>query len=218
MTGPAPKRPAGRPRQRRLKPDERRGQLVEATLGCLAKYGAQRAGLRQVCRDLRVAPSLVNYFFGGWNDLLLSAYRLLEQRALDDYRRIGRAKGASARERLRTLIERNVAPDWLADEVVGAYIALWDLSRTVPELKAEFARFHRARKRIVAALFAELAGERRATRDTNLMAAGFVVFLDGLWLELGLNPGNIPPERAVQMCWIWIGNNFPERSARRRHR
>lgn len=207
----------GRPRQRRLKPDERRGQLVEATLSCLARHGAQGAGLRQVCRDLRVAPSLVNYFFGSWKDLLLSAYRLLEGRALDEYQEIGRAPG-SARERLRALIERNVSPGWLSDEVVGAYIALWELSRTLPELKAEFTRFHHARRRIVSRLLAELAGKPRSTRDTDLMAAGFVVFLDGLWLELGLNPGNVPPSHAIQMCRIWIDTNFPERPARRLRR
>lgn len=208
----------GRPRQRRLKPEERRGQLVEATLSCLARHGAQGAGLRQVCRDLRVAPSLANYFFGGWDDLLLNAYRLLAQRGLGEYEQIGRAKGRSTRERLRGLIERNISPDWLSDEVVGAYIALWDLSRTVPELKAEFTRFHDARRRIVAGIFAELAGKRRATRDTDLLAAGFVVFLDGLWLERGLNPGNIPPGRAVEMCWAWIASNFPRPPARRANR
>src|SRR5687767_2140301 len=84
---------APRPRQKRLKPEERRAQLTEATLGCLARYGAQGAGLRQVCRDLEIAPSLVNYLFGGWNELLLSAYRLLAQRALEEYEQIGRSDG-----------------------------------------------------------------------------------------------------------------------------
>ncbi len=205
-------------RQRRLKPQERRRQLVEATLACLARHGAQGAGLRQVCRDLEVAPSLVNYFFDGWEDLLLSAYRLLARRALREYEQIRRAKDRSGRERLRELIERSISPDWLSDEVVGAYIALWDLSRTAPELKSEFTRFHRARRRIVAAIFAELAGRRRKTGDADLLAAGFVVFLDGLWLELGLNPGNIPPKRAVDMCWAWIAAHFPEKAAQHRGR
>jgi AcrR family transcriptional regulator len=205
-------------RQRRLRPDERRAQLVEATLDCLARYGAQGAGLRQVCRDLRVAPSLVSYFFGGWEDLLLSAYRLLEKRALDEYRQIAKMEG-TAREKLQRLIECNVSPDWFSDEVVGAYIALWELSRTMPELKAEFTRFHRARRRVVSALFSELAGARRWKGDTELMAAGFVVFLDGLWLELGLNPGNVSPRQAIEMCRIWIDANFPVRqlTGRQRH-
>ena len=205
-----------RPHQRRLKPDERRGQLVEATLGCLARHGAQGAGLRQVCRDLQIAPSLVNYFFDGWSELLLSAYRLLAERALQEYAVIATLNGAPAGVRLRRLIERNVSPAWLSDEIVGAYLALWDLSRTVPQLKAEFTRFHRRRRRIVAKLLAEMAGERQPSRETDLMAAGLVAFLDGLWLELGLNPGNIPPSRAVQMCWLWISNHFPGKPGRRR--
>src|SRR5206468_2846577 len=182
----------------RLSHAERRGQLVEATLACLARHGAQGAGLRQVCRDLRVAPSLVSYFFDGWEELLLSAYRLLKKRALDEYRQIAKMEG-TARERLQRLIERNVSPAWLSDEVVGAYIALWDLSRTTPQLKAEFTRFHRARRRIVRALFSELARTRHLTADTELMAAGFRVFHHGLWLELGLNPRNLRPMEAMMM-------------------
>jgi TetR/AcrR family transcriptional repressor of bet genes len=208
---------ATRPRQKRLKPEERRAQLTQATLGCLARYGAQGAGLRQVCRDLEIAPSLVNYLFGGWNELLLSAYRLLAQRSLEEYEQIGRSDRGGA-ERLRRLIERNVSSEWLSDEVVGAYIALWDLSRTVPELKSEFTRFHRARRRIVAKILADLAGAPRVGREIDLKAAGLVVFLDGFWLELGLNPGNIPLERAVEMCWVWITNNFPQGVGARRRR
>jgi AcrR family transcriptional regulator len=166
--------------------------------------------VRQVCRDLQVAPSLVNHFFDGWNDLLLSAYRLLAERALEEYGEITELDDAPARLRLRRLIERNVSPAWLSEDVVGAYVALWDLSRTVPQLKREFTRFHRKRRQIVARLLAEMAGEPRPSREIELMAAGLVVFMDGLWLELGLNPGNIPPSRAVQMCWLWISDRFPD--------
>ena len=194
----------------RLKAEERRRQLAEATIGCLARHGAQGAGVRQVCRDLDVAPSLVNHFFDGWNDLLVSAYRLLAERALKEYAEIAELDGAPARLRLRRLIERHVSPAWLSEDVVGAYVALWDLSRTVPLLMREFTRFHRKRRQIVARLLAEMAGERRRSREIELMAAGLVVFMDGLWLELGLNPGNIPPRRAVQMCWLWISDRFPE--------
>lgn len=112
------------------------------------------------------------------------------------------------------LIERNVSQDWLSDEVVGAYLALWDLSRTVPALKAEFTRFHRTRRRLVAGLFSEAGGAGRARQELDLLAAAFVVLLDGFWLELGLNAGNIPRRRAVEMCWLWVEQNLPERPAR----
>jgi TetR/AcrR family transcriptional repressor of bet genes len=202
-------------REPRLTAEERRRQLAEATIASLARRGAKGAGLRQVCRDLAVAPSLVNHFFEGWSDLLLSAYRLLAERALEDYAEIGAAADSPARLRLRRLIERNVSPAWLSNEVVGAYVALWDLSRTAPELKKEFTRFHRRRRQIVARLLAEMAGERRTSREIALMAAGLVVFMDGLWLELGLNPGNIPPARAVEMCWLWVSDRLPETERRR---
>jgi hypothetical protein len=123
----------------------------------------------------------------------------------------------TARDKLERLIERNVSPEWLSDEVVGSYIALWDLSRTMPQLKAEFTRFHRARRGIVNALFSQLAKTSRKKSNTELLAAGFIVFLDGMWLELGLNPGNLSRSHAIQLCRFWIDASFPtdERPARR---
>ena len=97
--------------------------------------------------------------------------------------------------------------------MVGAHIALWDLSRTMPALKADFARFHKRRRRLVAAIFDRLAAEYGLAADSGVAAAGFVVFLDGLWLELGLSPGSIPRPQAVAMCESWIAANFLKHAA-----
>lgn len=206
---------ASKPRQRRLKPDDRRQQLIETTLLCLAKYGAEGTGVRQVCRELGVAPSLVNYFFDGWNDLLLSAYQALADRDIQDLRQIIEAEFPSERARLRAIVERTVAPDWLAESVVGAYIALWDLSRTLKDLQAAFGRFHQERRALLAGLLTRLAAESRVKVDAERLAAGLVIFLDGLWLELGLNPKSMPHDEAVELCWIWVEANFPERGKKR---
>lgn len=206
---------ASKPRQRRLKPDDRRQQLIETTLLCLAKYGAEGTGVRQVCRELGVAPSLVNYFFDGWNDLLLSAYQALAERDIQDLQQLLAADYPSERARLRAVVERSIAPDWLSENVVGAYIALWDLSRTLKDLQAAFGRFHRERRALLAGLLERLAEECGVTADAERLAAGLVIFLDGLWLELGLNPDSIPHDEAIELCWIWVEANFPERGKKR---
>ena len=66
-----------KPASRRLKPEERRRQAIEATLACLARDGAPGTGIRQVAREMGVAPSLVNYLFGSRSQLFLAAYETL---------------------------------------------------------------------------------------------------------------------------------------------
>jgi hypothetical protein len=184
----------------------------DAYLSCPLRRAGSRAAAG--LPDLGVAPSLVSYFFDGWEGLLLSAYRLLEKRALDEYRQIAkcwvrRGKGWTAHRAqcLAGLALRRGG---------GAYIALWDLSRTMPELKAEFTRFHRARRRIVSALFSELTGTRHRTADADLLAAGSSCSWTAM-ARTGLESAKSRPRDAVRMCRIWIDANFlsSRRAARR---
>ena len=50
------------PRRRRMRHDERRQAIIETTLACLARDGAEGTSLRSVCRELGVAPSLRHPF------------------------------------------------------------------------------------------------------------------------------------------------------------
>ncbi|MGF1608214.1 MAG: TetR/AcrR family transcriptional regulator [Kiloniellales bacterium] len=193
-----------RPRQRRLKPDVRRQLLVDATLKCLAKYGPQGTGVRQVSRELKVAPSLINYFFEGRKELLTSAYHRLAERFMEELREIIDREHPTAHDRLRTIIEWYFSPEWRDDEVVGAYLALWALSRTELDLNEAFSRFHAERKELLTRVLDDVARERGASVDSDLLASCMLIFLDGLWLELSLNPSSSLGERALEMSWAWL--------------
>jgi TetR/AcrR family transcriptional repressor of bet genes len=187
------------PRQRLL-PDERRQRLIEATLRSLARHGAKGAGVRQVCRELGVAPSLVAHFFAGWSDLLAAAYDAMAEELLDALERAAAAPAPSPRARLHAMIECYLSAEALADEIIGAYLALWALARTDVDLRAAFARFHAAR----AACFLPVVRELAGAADAGLRARSLVVVLDGFWLELGTNPGAIDRDQAVAMGMAWV--------------
>jgi TetR/AcrR family transcriptional repressor of bet genes len=192
------------PRQRRLSHDERRRQIIETTLACLARNGAEGTSLRSVCREMRVAPSLVTHFFEGWHDLLSAAYQLLTDRFLASLSPLLHQEFPTARARMDEVIRRYLATDWIGENTVGANIALWQLSRTVVDLKAAFSRFLEDRKIVLRQALAELAAERAARIDLDEMTACLLLMLDGIWLEMSLNPGNIDDGRARQMCWALL--------------
>ena len=166
----------------------------------LARHGAKGAGVRQVCRELGVAPSLVAHFFAGWSDLLAAAYDAMADELLDALERAADAPAAAPRDRLRAMIECYLSPQALADDSIGAYLALWALSRTDVDLRTAFARFHEART----ACFLPVVREFARNADAELCARSLVVVLDSFWLELGTNPGSIPREQAVAMGMAWV--------------
>jgi len=102
------------------------------------------------------------------------------------------------------MIRRFLSTDFVGENTIGAHIALWQLSRSVVDLKAHFARYLNDRTQVLRQALGSLAAEAGAAIDVAEMTACFILMLDGVWLELSLNGGNLPEARARQMCWSWI--------------
>lgn len=194
--------------RQRLPHDARRRLIIETTLASLARRGADGTSLRLVCRDMGVAPSLVTHFFSGWHDVLVAAYDLLTEGFMARLTPILAQEYPTARARMVAVIGCYLALDGDgggdASNNVGANIAFWQLSRTVIELQAAFARFLQDRQRVLRGALAEVAAESGRHIDLDDMTACFILMMDGIWLEMSLNPDSISAPRAHKMCWAWI--------------
>jgi len=191
-------------RQKRLRHDERRRRIIETTLSCLARHGAEGTTLRSVCREMSVAPSLITHFFEGWHDLLFAAYEMLSEEFIAHLAPVLDQDFPTERARMDELIRRYLVTDWALENNVGANIALWQLSRTVVDLRGPFTRCLDGRTHVLSQALARLATEAGVSIDVNDITTCFILMLDGAWLELSLNPGNIAEQRARQLCWTWI--------------
>ena len=196
-------------RQRRLSPEERRRQLIEMTIVCLAKYGPQGAGLRQICRELNVSPGLVNYFFDGRNDLFVSAHRELAKRFLAGLRKVVEADHESPDARISAIVDYYFSDQHFDDVTIGASTALWALSRHEVDLKEAMSEYHHAQRELLAGPIADYASSRGADCDAERLANCLTVFFTGLWFEMALNPGNITTDMAVDMATTWLEGSFP---------
>jgi AcrR family transcriptional regulator len=190
--------------RKRLSHDARRQQIIETTLACLARDGADGTSLRSVCRELGVAPSLVTHFFDGWHDLLTAAYGHLTESFMAQLAPVLAGDFPDERARMNVVMRHYLSTDWSGANTIGANIALWQLARSVVELRPHFSRFLRDRTRLLRTALAALAAESGAAIDAGEMTACFILMLDGLWLELSVNPGNIGQKRALKMCWVWL--------------
>ncbi len=197
-------------RQRRLTPEERRKRLIEMTIVCLAKYGPQGAGIRQICRELKVSPGLVNYFFDGRNDLFVSAHRELAERFLTGLRAVVNDEYESPDARIHAIVDYYFADEHFDDVIIGASTALWALSRHEVDLKEAMSEYHHAQRELLADPIEAYASSRGTSCDAELLANCLTVFLTGLWFEMALNPGNISTDMAIEMASTWIEGSFPK--------
>lgn len=172
-------------------PDVRRQALVAAAEAVLARDGVGGTSVRTICAEAGVSPGLLRHYFEGVDDLIAAAYEAVSQRidaALD-------AALASAeptpRGRLLAYMSASFAPPVLDERLLAAWVGFWSLVRTKPRMAAIHAASYADFRARLETLLAEAGA-----RETRLAAIALTATVDGLWLELCLDPTTFSPDEA----------------------
>ena len=172
-------------------PDVRRQALVAAAETVLAREGVGGTSVRAICAEAGVSPGLLRHYFEGVDDLIAAAYEAVGQRidaaldaALD-------AADPAPHARLLAYLAASFAPPVLDERLLAAWIGFWSLVKTKPRMAA----IHAASYADFRARLEALLREAGAT-DTRAAAIALTATVDGLWLELCLDPRTFSPEEA----------------------
>ena len=193
-----------RPKFRRLKSDERRQMLVEATLRCLSRFGPHGTGVREICHQVDVSPGLLSHYFDSKEALILEALRTLTREFHDKLRSDLVDGEASAERRLRSSFETYFSSRETDVERTGAYLAFWTLARTDPAVRRIQRAAYRKQQRLFESVLKALAVDRGVHIDAHKAAIGLVSLLDGLWLEICLDSAAFSRATAVSLSWRWL--------------
>jgi TetR/AcrR family transcriptional regulator, transcriptional repressor of bet genes len=193
--------------------DERRRLIVTTALKSLTLNGAEGTSLRSVCRDMGVAPSLLLHFFKGWHEVLVAAYEALVQRLLAHLSELLSRNYIDERGRVLEMIQYQI-PAAVDDESIGALLAFWQLSRSVPALREPFRAFLEERRRIVHLALQSLASDASATANLDRVTTSLIMMIDGFWLHRSLNPATVSAEEAQGICWAFVVTNLDDHLAK----
>lgn len=194
----------GAGKRQRLNPEDRRQLMLQSARESLARYGAQGTGVREICKELGVSPGLLTHYFSGKDSLFVEAYQDMAQEYVQEIRAIIEDDGQTAEQRLRRLFALYFSDDWSDSNTIGTYTGFWSLSQTIPELKTAFEETFRGQHAAFQLLVADLVAERNVDIDPEPFAAFLLVFLEGTWFELCLNPKVVNKESIQELCWDWL--------------
>lgn len=159
----------------------RRRQLIEATIRSIGEVGFEQTTVNRIGRIAGVAPSIINHYFRGKNDLLEATMReLLEQFRTQVVRRLAQARTPS--ERVEALIGANFADDQFEPTTVAAWLAFWAQAPHHP-------RLHRLQRITASRLRSNLRHALRALLPASVVsqtAEGLAAMVDGLYLDCAL--------------------------------
>jgi TetR/AcrR family transcriptional repressor of bet genes len=182
-------------------PDVRRQALVAAAETVLAREGVGGTSVRAICAEAGVSPGLLRHYFEGVDELIAAAYEAVSQRIDAALDAAIEAAGPTPRERLLAYLGASFAAPVLDQQLLAAWIGFWSLVKTKPRIAA----IHAASYADFRARLEKLLSEAGVS-DTRLAAIALTASVDGLWLELCLDPATFSPQDAHAIVTRALGS------------
>jgi len=194
--------PAARLRKyRRQTPDQRRQALMDATLQCLARHGAEKTSIRNICQEAGVSVGLINHYYRSKEALIADVYEQLANDLRSALEQEMQQAEGPARERVSAFLRASFSPVNLDSGLLRVWVSFWSMTHQSELIAAVHDRTYGAYLAFLEALLGELVREHPSRRlDTRLVAIGLSGMLDGLWLEWCLNPRTFTPEEGIRLC------------------
>jgi TetR/AcrR family transcriptional repressor of bet genes len=195
--------------------DARRAQLIEATIDSIARYGFARTTLADVARQAGVSQGIVSFYFRSKQELLLATLRHMvrEYEAYSD--RAVRRAGASPAARLDAMVAADFDPAVASRKHVTVWYAFWGETRwrkDFLDLCARWAASYQERTRDAIQQVIE-AGAYPGL-DAATIARGLNAMIDGLWLNILLDPKSCDRKEALRTCRAFLAQSFPREFGR----
>ena len=206
------------PKFRRESAAARREELIAATLACLSRYGHEGVSVRRISAEAGVSMGLITHHFSGIDTLVAAAYESLAERLLSRSRDPALAMAEEPIESLHAFFAASFEPQALDPAIFRTWLVFWSLVPHSRALRAVRDGAYAATRATLETLLKRL--KRMAgvpAFKVSAAAIGLSALMDGLWVELSLNPSSFEPQQAVALCDDWVHalatGSFPALSA-----
>ena len=197
--------------------EARRIQLMEATIDCIAAHGFSDLTLADVAKSAGLSVGIVNFYFNSKDQLLIETLRHLVDDYIQQTDENIRNAGQSAAAQLDAAIDSDFHRAIANRKKVTVWYAFWGETRWRPEFLKICQQitdtFHAETRDLFARLIAEGG---YGDLDPDIVARGFDAMIDGLWLDMLINPKSVDRDAAKRVLRTYLGGLFPNEFGRQR--
>lgn len=191
----------------RINRAERRSELIDATIDCLARYGYEGTTIGVVAEAVGMSRGIVNFHFETKEQLLLETLRFLSDEYRDHWRAALAQAGPSTAERLWAMVLADFDRRICTPRKLAAWFAFRSEAKARPTYRSMCNDTDQENLGVVADLCAELVP---AGIDSHKLARAIVCMLEGLWLHLMIAPKNLSREEARDVAASHLAIVLPE--------
>ncbi|WP_322760077.1 TetR/AcrR family transcriptional regulator [Frankia sp. Cr2] len=181
--------------------DERRREVAQVVLRCIARDGVDGATLRSVARESGWSTGVLHHYFRDKDELVAAALQLLHERSAQRYQQS--LEAPTGREALRRLLLDQMPMNGEQVEEWAAWVQFWGYAAAHPELAAEINRAWGEWRKSLEHLIQ--SGQADGSIDTDLdaaeEAAGIAAMIDGVGVR-ALYAGSSTGHKKVSPQWL----------------
>jgi TetR/AcrR family transcriptional regulator, transcriptional repressor of bet genes len=195
--------------------EARRVQLMEATIDCIAARGFADLTLADVAKTAGLSVGIVNFYFKSKDVLLIETLRHLVADYIQQTTENIRTAGTSAAAQVEAMIDSDFHRTVANRKRVTVWYAFWGETRWRPEFLKICQQLSDSFHEETREIFAKLVTDGAYTDiDADLVARGFDAMIDGLWLDMLINPKAVDRDAAKQVVRTYLRGLFPREFGR----
>jgi len=195
---------------RELAKEARRRQLIEATIDGIARKGFAELKIADVAAEAGLSVGIVNFYFKSKDALLIATLKHLVGEYEQAMQQILARAGKTAAAQIDAMIEADFARTQANRKQVTVWYAFWGETRWRPEFLKMCADLSSSFQKSTTDSFQALIDEGGYQGlDAGLIARGFNAMIDGLWLDMLLNPKQTDRETAKASVRAFLAGLFP---------
>lgn len=197
-------------KRRTAPPEERREQLILATIRSVADRGLADTTIATVAQEAGLSQGIVNLHFRSKDGLLTETLRYLA----DEYRNACQAAAAAGEVSpvagLLAMVELDFRRSICSRDKLAVWFAFWGERRFRPTYRRICAERDRSYDDMVRLICAKLCDEGGYPDvEPAVVADGLSALTDGLWLDLLVRPDSMSRERARRIALSYLADVFP---------
>ena len=197
-------------RRRTAPPEERREQLIQATIRCVAKHGLADTTIATVAHEAGLSQGIINLHFQTKEGLLTETLRFLADEYRNACRGAADAAEVSPAAGLEAMVELDFRRTICARDKLAVWFAFWGERKFRPTYRRICAERDKSYDDMVRVMCRRLCERGDYPHvEPDLVADGLSALTDGLWLDLLVRPESMSRELAKRITLSYLADAFP---------
>jgi AcrR family transcriptional regulator len=197
-------------KRRTASKEERKSQLIKATIRSIAKHGLSVTTMSTVAKEAGLSQGIINLHFQSKDRLLEETLRYV----VDEYRQAWFQAfdngGESPVEKLTALVAVDFKKHICQRNKLAVWFAFWGESRSRPTYRQICAEWDMEYRQVLEDLCQQVIDDGGYSSRADFVAYGLSAMSEGLWLDLLLNSAEMTPPLACEISMAYLQDVFPK--------